>query len=76
MLLVGTNDLTPKSILPHHTTTPVDRIVEHYKQLLEIIKIKNPNIFIRVSGILPGAFNFKHNKDYLIEVNRALKQIV
>ena len=92
LLLVGTNDLTPKSLwqwykktklenkgkeitLPHHTTTPVDRIVEHYKLLLEVVKMKNPHIFIMASAILPRPFDFKQNKNYLIEVNKALEKL-
>ena len=62
-------------ILPHHTTTPVEGIVEHYKQLLKVIKTKNPNIFIMVSEILPRPFDFKQNKEYLNEVNIAIERV-
>ena len=91
LLLVGTNDLTPKwvwlkykhnmrksnadFVLPSHSKTPVHRVTDDYKRLLKAIKLQNPSINILVSSIIPRPFDFDANKDYLISVNNALKDM-
>ena len=89
LLLVGTNDLTAKSIwlwyksrvrknikvnhLPMHSKTPVHRIVNDYKVLIRAIKAKNRLIKIMVSAILPRRFDYFINRGYLKNINKALK---
>lgn len=88
LLLMGTNDLTSKFIwlwykhqvrkgkpvykLPRHSRTPAHRINQDYRNLINRIKLINPNVKIVVSAILPRVFDYKQNKNYLKNINKSL----
>ena len=46
-----------------------------YQELLDLIKSKNPTATIELSPIIPRAFDYKVNLEYLKTVNNMIKEI-
>ena len=83
IIVIGTNDLsnkrvwfdylknkdTPKYKLEAHPTTDVDILQTRYKNLLNSIKQRNPDILIELSPIIPRLFDYSINLTYMKAVN-------
>ena len=91
LLLVGTNNLTPKHIwnwyrqrvrnkqpcspLPPHLITPIPDFIALYRQLINKIQSVKPNVTIIVSAILPRKFDFTENSEHIYSINHYLEAL-
>ena len=87
-LIIGTNDLGPKSVwnfykrekkrgrsgtnLPVHGQTPVPVLLSAYQNLISTIKHYNSTCILISFAILPRPFDHHRNKQHHTDTNRAL----
>lgn len=63
-------------VLPPHQPSKINIVVSHYKELLDVVRDKNTKAKIIVTGILPRPYDFSVNRQYLMNINAALEDMV
>lgn len=90
-LIIGTNDLGPKSIwnfykkekklgrsglnLPIHHQTPIPVLLNAYQHLIAVIRKRNPTCILITFGILPRPYDHLRNKRHHTDTNRQLSKL-